>query len=93
MGETEPLVNRDELLDAMRDAAYEEADLTLSGEGRDLLRMLSTANRHTGMGTVEAYKQSTAFIGLPPDDQQRIKIYVARVTLVEEFRSYEAHED
>jgi hypothetical protein len=48
----------------------------LSGEGRDLLRMLSTANRHTEVGIVEAYQESAAFNALPPDDQQRIEIRV-----------------
>jgi hypothetical protein len=92
MGETEPLVNRDELLDAMRNAAYQEANQMLSMDGRDVLRMLSYANRHTKMGIVEAYTESTAFNRLPPDDQQLIEIYLARITLVEEFRTYEAQE-
>ena len=96
MGETGPLVNRDELLDAMGNAAYQDANQALSREGRQLLRMLSAAKHHEHMGIVQAYMEymeSTDFTSLPPDDQGHIEIYLARITLVEQFRTYEAHED
>ncbi len=92
MGEPEPLVNRDALLDEMRNAAYQYANVMLSKEGREALRMISYVDRNTEMGIVEAYKQSEAFNRLPPDDKQRIEIYLARITLGEDVRTYEAHE-
>jgi len=93
MGETGPLVNRDDLLDAMGNAAYRDAYQLLSREGRGLLGMLSAAKRHEYIGIVQAYMASANFPNLPRDDQQQIEIYLARITLIEDFRTYEAHED
>jgi hypothetical protein len=82
------LLDRDELFEAMCLTAYLEACGRLSSEGEEVLRMFVSAE-DMGMDVVEAYKEAIAFDHLSQDDQATIEVYLARTTLIEEFRGFE----
>ena len=82
-------VDRDVLLDNMRTLAYREAATRLSDEGKEVLGMISTADFHTDMSTLEANMESSGIEGLPPDEQLAIEVYLARITLIEELKTFE----
>ncbi len=89
MDEIEVLLDRDELLvDIMHTVAYRQAASQLSEEGKELLKMFSDAAAYTNTGAVEVYQESAAFDRLPWGDQRVIEIYLARDTLIEEFRTF-----
>ena len=100
------MLDRDELLEAMRSTAGLKAYHRLSDEGKEVFNMLGLAiNR--GKSPADAYRAITAldvedkdtvganyfspqgFYMLNSDDQLAIEVYLARITLVAEFRDYE----
>jgi hypothetical protein len=82
------LLDRDELLQTMSFVAYMEAQNRLSNEGEEMLRMLA-ATESTDLDIVEAYRESAAFDALAPDDQTAIEVWLARETLIDEFKTFE----
>ena len=90
IGDThEPVwVDRDDLLSAMGLVAALEARHGLSPGGREVFEMMSLAD-HKGIDPIEIYMEAEALNSLNEDDQTAIEVYFARITLVNEFKSYE----
>jgi hypothetical protein len=76
---------RDELLLAMYLAARDNALEHLSEEGRRVLGMVEYASRHTGLAVEDAWAEASATSRLSERDQDLIKVFVARVSLIDAF--------
>jgi hypothetical protein len=76
---------RDELLLAMYLAARDNALEHLSREGREVLEMVEHASRHTGLAVEDAWAEARATSRLSERDQDLIKAFVARVSLIDAF--------
>ena len=76
---------RDELLLAMYLAARDNALEHLSEEGRGVLEMVEYASRHTGLAVEDAWAEARATSRLSEHDQDLIKAFVARVSLIDAF--------
>ncbi len=76
---------RDELLLAMYLAARDNALEHLSEEGRRVLEMVEYASRHTRLDVENAWAEASATSRLTKRDQDLIKAFVTRVSLIEAF--------
>jgi hypothetical protein len=81
-------IERDDLLSTMSLAAIIEAQHRLSLEGKEVFEMLLLAE-HKGIDPVEAFSQANAIDGLADYDQRTIEIYLARITLIDDFKTFE----
>jgi hypothetical protein len=76
---------RDELLFAMYLAARDNAREHLSEAGREVLEMVEYASRHTGLGVTDAWREASATSRLSEYDNDILKAFVARVSLIDAF--------
>jgi hypothetical protein len=76
---------REELLLAMSMVARDEAHRHLSESGREVLEMMEYASRHSGLSPTDTYVEASATANLSAHDQDIMKAYLARVTLIEAF--------
>jgi hypothetical protein len=92
MTETGVTYSLDEFLGCMRCAAHVEAAQLLSTEGNEALKNTIFEGANRGIGSFEAFRkcaESAAFDGLGPDDWEVMNVWAARVSLIEEFETFE----
>ncbi len=76
---------QEELLLAMSIVARDEAHKHLSEAGREVLEMMEYSSRHSELSIAEAHVEASATSNLSKYDNEIIKAYLARRTLIEAF--------
>jgi pyrroline-5-carboxylate reductase len=76
---------QEELLLAMSAVARDEALKHLSDAGCEVLEMMEYTSSNAGLSITDAYVEASATASLSERDQDIIKAYLARRTLIEAF--------